>query len=302
MLVVSLLPTIASASPADVSEVAPGVFVHIGQVAEASAANAGDTSNWGFVVGERCVAVIDTGGSAATGSALREAVRAHTDRPVCAIVITHGHPDHLLGLAAVAEGGVAAGELAARQLAHQRLAAAVAARTPAYRTLAQRQLGLAGPPQMIVPGERVDGEVMLDLGGRQLRLQTWKTAHTDHDLTVYDLQTRTLFAGDLLFVTHLPVVDGNLSGWLAQTPALRQLGSLRTVPGHGPVVKGDGWQAQTEYLSGLRHAVREALKQRVPLQHAVEAVPAPDGWQLTEVYHRRNVTAAYAELEWEDGD
>jgi len=74
---------------------APGVYVHYGQVAEMSRGNAGDVANAGFVVGTRCVAVIDTGGTYAVGRALRDALRKVTTLPVCYVINTHAHPDHL---------------------------------------------------------------------------------------------------------------------------------------------------------------------------------------------------------------
>lgn len=294
-LAAALLLTAAAPVPDAVQEVAPGVFVHIGQVAEAGRDNAGDTSNWGFVVGQRCVAVIDAGGSDVTGRAAAAAVRRHSALPVCAVIVSHGHPDHLLGLPALA-----AALSPQRQLAAERLPAAVAARRQTYQALAQRQLGLDTPPAIPVPGEAVRGEAVIDLGGRRLLLQAWRTAHTDHDLTVYDEASRTLFAGDLLFASHLPVLDGSLAGWLEQTPALRVLGADRTVPGHGPLTSGAGWDAQTAYLTSLRDAVRDALRRHLTLQQTVASVAAPSGWAMTDLYHRRNVTAAYSELEWED--
>ena len=50
-------------------EVSPGNFVHFGGFAERSAENLGDNANIGFILGTRCVAVVDSGGSLALGRA-----------------------------------------------------------------------------------------------------------------------------------------------------------------------------------------------------------------------------------------
>jgi hypothetical protein len=60
--------------------------------------------------------------------------------------------------------------------------------------------------------------------------------------------------------------------------------------------------AQTRYLKALLDGTRGALKARRTLAQAVEEVGwAERGrWLLFDDYHRRNVAAAYAELEWEE--
>lgn len=281
-----------------VTEVASGVYVHAGAQAEASPANGGAIANVGFIVGSRCVAVIDTGGSPQVGRALRAAIRAVTQVPVCYVINSHVHPDHVLGNAAfVADRSEFVG--------HAKLAAAMAARGRTYLAAAKRTLGAAAADAAMIPPTRaVTDHAKLDLGDRLLELRAWPTAHTDNDLTVLDEQTGTLWLADLLFVERIPVLDGSLRGWLKVLGDLKGFAPRLVVPGHGSVARD--WPgasaAEERYLGTLLSETRAALRAGRTLQEAVDSVGGgePGRWLLFEAYHRRNVTAAFAELEWEE--
>jgi glyoxylase-like metal-dependent hydrolase (beta-lactamase superfamily II) len=183
----------------------------------------------------------------------------------------------------------------------------MAARAPYYLRALERDFGINVAPDAIVyptVAVAVDTPQEFDLGDRVLVAQAWPTAHTNNDLTVYDRKTRTLFASDLLFVQHIPVVDGKLRGWLRTLPQLARIDAALVVPGHGPTRRGgpDAWKPQQEYLETLQRETRAALKSGKTLSQAVDSVAleAASHWQLAERFHRRNVTAAFAELEWED--
>jgi len=280
----------------EVETTSPGVYVHYGNQEEMTPANAGDIANLGFVVGERCVAVIDTGGTYAVGSALHRAIRRVTALPVCYVINTHVHPDHIFGNAAFVED-------APQFVGHVRLAESMRRRGPNYLSALFRDLGAAAQgTTLVVPTLAVANVERLELGGRRLSLRAWPTAHTDTDLTVLDEQTGTLWLGDLLFVEHIPVVDGSLRGFLAVIDELKTLPARRAIPGHG---RAGAWPAaiapEEAYLKRLRADVRAAVRAGIPISKAVETIDCDtaERWQLVDRFHKRNVTAAYVELEWE---
>ena len=285
-------------APLAVEQIAPGNYVHYGSHAERSPENLGDNANIGFIVGERCVAVIDTGGSLPVGRALRAAIRKVTALPVCYVIVTHVHPDHFFGAAAFRDE-------APQFVGHADLPRALSARGRFYLNTLRRDLGAAAQGSDIVPPTLlVHGELALDLGNRVIRLRAWPVAHTDIDLTVYDERAGTLWLSDLLFIEHTPVVDGSILGFVQVLDELRRLPAERFVAGHGRTATPwpQALDPQRRYLELIVTQTRQALRSKKTLEEAVDGVglEEQEHWVNFESYHRRNVTSAYTELEWED--
>jgi quinoprotein relay system zinc metallohydrolase 2 len=282
--------------PLPVVEVASGDYVHFGAIALMSEQNEGAIANVGFVLGDEGVAVIDTGGSVREGRELFAAIRRVTDKPIKYVINTHGHPDHVFGNAAfVAPGTVIVG--------HANLPRMMVQRGPYYLEAFRRSMGtLLDDTKIVPPTSLVDGETRLDLGQRSLVLKAWLPSHSDSDLTVLDETSGMLFAGDLVFVQHIPVVDGSIRGWLKTIDALRGIRAKKVIPGHGPMANWpDALIAEQRYLENLASDCRDLIKRGVPLAAAAQTAGTSEKshWELFDDYNARNATAAYSELEWE---
>lgn len=283
-----------------VSEVSPGVYYHQGIHEDATEANIGAIANVGFIVGERCVAVIDSGGSYLEGTYLRHAIKKQTDLPICYVINTHVHPDHLLGNAAFKDDSP-------QFVGHEKLPTAIAARQDYFAKNFKDTLGKAYiGTEFISPTHTVsiDQPITIDLGNRLLTLTAYSTSHTDNDLTVLDNTTKTLWTGDLLFMSRIPVLDGSINGWLKTMQQLQSMDLNFVIPGHGNAGSNE-WQqgliAQIKYFTVLRDEIREIINNMGTIKEATQTVGLQEAsnWELFQEYHRRNITASFVELEWE---
>ena len=300
LFLVSLLlsQTALAVSTLAIERLAEGVYVHYGEHEFPNKKNHGAIANIGFIVGKKCVAVIDTGGNPAQGYALKRAIKKVTSTPVCYVINTHVHPDHIYGNIAFKKSGV-------KFIGHDKLARAMSTRGHYYIDKANEQLDLDLKAKHIIPPDLPVKKMMtLDLGGREIVIEAHSTAHTDNDVTVFDPQTNTLWMADLLFMSHLPVLDGSLLGWLSELNRLEKMSYKLVVPGHGKVVTDwpKSLKAEKNYLQTLLTEIRVMIKQGKFLEEAVKTVGYSEKskWVLFDEFHKRNVTSAFAELEWEE--
>ncbi len=297
-----LLMTLATATSSlaagfSLDEIAPGVFAHQGQTAMMDRENRGDIANLGAIVGDVAVAVIDTGGSLIEAREFIAALRQKTQKPIRYVVNTHAHPDHIFGNGAFVGEGVTF-------VGHKNLSRALATRGEFYLESFRATMGDALDGVVIVgPTLAIEGEKTLDLGGRDITLKAWGAAHSDCDLTILDSRTGTLFAGDLLFLRHVPIVDGSLLGFLDVAEQLAKIPATRVVPGHGPMVAPwpKALDDERAYLTRLTADLRASIKKGSTVTEASNAAGQSErgNWRLFDNYNGRNATAGFAELEWE---
>ena len=302
LMIFTLSVTSASSTAPDtdifnISEVAPGIYLHKGVHVTFEDKQHDDIANIGFIIGDKCTAVIDTGGSVTIGSNLHKAIQETTDKPVCYVINTHIHFDHVLGnLSFVDEHPEFVG--------NETLKAEIEGNRSFFLEQYLNDLGPNPSTNSIIgPGIGVTDTKELDIGDRKLVLTAYPTAHSYSDLTVLDEKTGTLWAGDLLFRERIPSLTGDLKGWLKVMESLKTLHVSLVIPGHGTTAKNlsEAMQDQKRYLDTLLTETRQAIADGLFLDEALELIGNDEKvhWLLHEQHHKANVIKAFTGLEWE---
>jgi alkyl sulfatase BDS1-like metallo-beta-lactamase superfamily hydrolase len=240
-------------------------------------------------VTDGALVLVDTG-NVARAKSNYEAVRGWSDLPLDTVVYTHGHIDHVFGLAPWEAEADAAGRSRPHVVAHE----AVPARFDRYKLTAgyngiinARQFKMRGfrwPTEYRYPDEIYTWDLELAVGGERFELHHGK-GETDDHTWVWWPERRTLCTGDL-FIWASPncgnpqKVQRYPREW---AQALRQMAALDAellLPGHGwPIAGADRVrQALGDTADLLDHLVNETLAMMnagARLDEIVHAVHAP---------------------------
>lgn len=273
-------------------QIAEGTWLLEGSTDNFAKNNGGNIVNTGFIVTDSGVVVIDSGPSRRYGEALRRAIAATTDKPVIQVLLTHHHPDHVLGNQAFAD--VPIGALAGTTDLLRQQGDAMAENM--YRMVGDWMRGteVVLPTQVLEPGT-------LSIGGHPLRL-LGLGGHTGADLAILDEKTGVLFAGDLVFYQRALTTPNSpgLDVWLKDLDTLQGLPWKLIVPGHGPLASDAAPFAQMrDYLGWLDQLMRDGAAQGDDMAEMIRR-PIPErfaGISLSRYELIRSVSHLYPRYE-----
>ena len=233
------------------------VYAIIGETGNRSAENLGNNANFGFIVGNTGVLLIDSGAGTQAAKAIEVQVRQTTSLPITTVINTGGQDHRWLGNAYFAQQG-------ARIIASS---AAVADHDERAGDQIQGLTGATGqnPMQNLEPVTAditFDQTYTLNHAGLEIHISHQGAAHTPGDSWVYIPALKLLFTGDIAYGDRmLGVIEvSNSQSWVEVFETMAQLPAQQVIPGHGAVSTLPKLSEQTyNYLVHLRQAVGEFL-------------------------------------------
>ncbi|WP_245633609.1 MBL fold metallo-hydrolase [Amycolatopsis jejuensis] len=254
-------------------------------------------NNAGYISGDDFGILVDTSSTELRTRAFLDAVAGVSGgKPLRYAINTHHHGDHTFGnsllpaeTVLIGHGNMRAGLLADRTL--EQFPPYFSPR-PHFGAVTRR-----------LPDLTISTATELHPGGRQVHVvPVGFTAHTEGDVGIWIPDVRVLFAGDLLFPGHTPMImAGSPSGAIRVLDWIASFGAELVVAGHGLPVAADGLpgildQHRRYYefvLEQARRGVADGLTQLEVAQTAdlgeYGELPDPERFVL-------NVHSAYAEL------
>lgn len=239
-------------------------------------------SNAGLVAGDGASLLVDTLFDLALTREMLDAMRPITDRaPISDALITHSNGDHTHGNQLLDESvRIIAARGTADEIAHGM----------APEMLAMAQTANLGPIATPYTRDRFghfdfsgiklrnadqtfEGDLTIDVGGRQVNLLNLGPAHTAADSVVHVPDAGVLFGGDLLFIGCTPIVwAGPIANWIRACDVMIAMDAPIVVPGHGPVTDPDGIRAVRGYLAHVAQQAEAAYCKGMSWSEAADTI------------------------------
>jgi cyclase len=302
----------------ELQALAEGVYAALGRAGSPTISNAGIID-----LGEQTL-VLDAFELPAAGADLRAAAEHLTGRPVTAVILSHVHGDHSIGLQAFAPGipilsspairanlpatvrwlvdlqGNPAELEAAIDAERERLAetSEEPQRALLARSVVRMEQMLAVLPTLTfpLPDLTFEGGLTFHGTGRTVEVHAVEPGHTASDVYLMLPEDRICFMGDLGFFASQPFMAFcDPEAWMAWLERAEGFGADTFVPGHGPVGSKADLLSQRRYIAALEAMVADVIAAGEPVDVALARhLPGFGDWiAASSVRWETNVRSSY---------
>ena len=279
------------------TKVSKHVYAWIGPYGGPSKENQGYRMNMAFVVGNKSVAVLETGYTEAMAKEMLAHIKKITPLPVKYAINSNSQPDRYFGNEIFRKQG-------ATIIAHEKEAERMAQSGGDFSGGVERALGLPAdsvtPPGP--PDKPINADLTLDLGGLKIHVRHFGAGHTPAPLVVHVPADNVVYAGDILYSGRLLAVvpGGNAKAWVQTFDALKTFGNATFIPGHGLPAKLSAFKFPTrDYLVLLNTHMAKMVEEGVGMDDAIKRLDQSKFAKLENFEELAGRNASWVYLEHE---
>ena len=253
-------------------------------------------SNQVILSGTQCLAIFDASGDFSQVESMAKKIKQHFKQPVCYLIASHHHDDHLLGMAVLQKLFPNA-----KLITHHTLYSSFALYQQALEkqlltyqqsiALNEQRLSALEPEQqhewtekllqakrrlkrwqtltLNLPDIAIDTNTEFDLGDFRIQVMP-QTSHTSGDLMVYLPDSQTLLASDI--GDPLPYLgDANVKQTIQALNTLLNLEIKTLIPGHGGIVSKAQLKMTHSFVLAIDNHASAAVKNNLDEQTMLDS-------------------------------
>ena len=201
-------------------------------------------------------------------------------RDIGTLVNTHRDADHTFGNRLMSHANIIASKACAegmKQLSPELTRTMLASRPTGE--VGDFIFELFGPPfdftglEPLFPNDTFVGQRDMKVGDKDVHLIQVGPAHTDGDVLVHVPAHRTVYTGDIVFLTNTPIIwSGPHEGWLAALDHILAMDVDIVVPGHGPITDKAGVLKVKQYLELVERESRKRYDAGLDAMEAIQDI------------------------------
>jgi len=281
-----------------VIKVAANVYALVGQTTQRSSVNLGNNANFGAIITNTGVVLVDSGGSLNGAKHIEKMVRQFSDKPIIKVINTGGQDHRWIGNDYFKKQGA------------EIIASTAAVEDQQQRSNLQFEImaNLIGADlfkgsEAVFADKTFDETLLLNVGGTRIELYATQGSHTQGDVYVWLPDTKTMFTSDLVYTNRiLGIADYSVfSNWIPAFEKMAAFNPVVAVPGHGmpgplSLMKTDTY----DYLVNLRDKVTAVIESGGEIADAT--VVDQQQFKYLENFDqlsRRNAQQVFIQLEFE---